>query len=61
MPELITGECVYAFLSIFFSFGGGGGGLSGRASDPGARGRRFETYLHHVVSLSKTLYSPKYW
>ena len=34
-------------------------GLSGRASDSGARGQRFETYLRRVVSLSKTLYSPK--
>ena len=25
----------------------------------GARGRGFETYLHRVVSLIKTLYSPK--
>ena len=33
--------------------------LSGRVSDSGARGPGFETYLRHVVSLSKTLYSPK--
>ena len=33
--------------------------LSGRVSDSGARGRGFETYLRHVVSLSKTFYSPK--
>ena len=33
-------------------------GLSGRVSDSGARGR-FETYRRRVVSLSKTLYSPK--
>ena len=33
--------------------------LSGRMSDPGARGRGFETYHRRVVSLSKTLYSPK--
>ena len=33
--------------------------LSGRVSDSGARGRGFETYLCRVVSLSKTLYSPK--
>ena len=33
--------------------------LSGRVSDSGARGRGFETYLRRVVSLSKTLYSPK--
>ena len=32
---------------------------SGRVSDSGARGRGFETYLRRVVSLSKTLYSPK--
>ena len=33
--------------------------LSGRVSDSGATGPGFETYLHRVVSLSKTLYSPK--
>ena len=33
--------------------------LSGRASDSGASGREFETYLRRVVSLSKTLFSPK--
>ena len=33
--------------------------LSGRTSDSGARGRGIETYLRRVVSLSKTLYSPK--
>ena len=33
--------------------------LSGRASDSGVRGRGFETNLRHIVSLSKTLYSPK--
>ena len=33
--------------------------LSGRVSDSGARGPRFETYRRRVVSLSKTLYSPK--
>ena len=33
--------------------------LSGRVSDSGARGPGFETYRRHVVSLSKTLYSPK--
>ena len=32
---------------------------SGRASDSGARGWGFETYLRRVVSLRKTLYSPK--
>ena len=33
--------------------------LSGRVSDSGPRGRGFETYRRRVVSLSKTLYSPK--
>ena len=33
--------------------------LSGGVSDSGARGPGFETYLRRVVSLSKTLYSPK--
>ena len=33
--------------------------LSGRVSDCGARDRGFETYRRSVVSLSKTLYSPK--
>ena len=33
--------------------------LSGRVLDSGARGPGFETYLRRVVSLSKTLYSPK--
>ena len=33
--------------------------LSGRVPDSGARGRGFETYRRRVVSLSKTLYSPK--
>ena len=32
---------------------------SGRVSDSGARGPGFETYRRRVVSLSKTLYSPK--
>ena len=33
--------------------------LSDRALDSGARGRGFETYLPHVVYLSKTFYSLK--
>ena len=33
--------------------------LSGRVSDSGARGPGFETHRRRVVSLSKTLYSPK--
>ena len=32
---------------------------SGRVSDSGTRGRGFETYRRRVVSLSKTLFSPK--
>ena len=43
--------CVYIY--------GGARWLNGRVSDSGARGRGFETYRHRVVSLSKTLYSPK--
>ena len=31
---------------------------SGRASDSGARGRRFDTYLRRVVSLSKDTFNP---
>ena len=38
---------------------GGARWLSGRVSDSRARGRGFETYRRRVVSLSKTLYSPK--
>ena len=35
---------------------------SGRASDSGARGRGFKTYLRRVVSLSKIHLLPKkYW
>ena len=41
------------------SYFGGVRWLSGRVSDSGARGRGFETYRRRVVSLSKTLYSPK--
>ena len=41
------------------SGGGGARWLSGRVSDSGARGPGFETYRRRVVSLSKTLYSPK--
>ena len=38
---------------------GGARWLSGRVSDSGVRGPGFETYRRRVVSLSKTLYSPK--
>ena len=43
----------------FTNFLRGARWLSGRVSDSGARGRGFQTYLRRVVSLSKTLYSPK--
>ena len=44
---------------ILTSLNRGARWLSGRESDSGARGRGFETYPRRVVSLSKTLYSPK--
>ena len=44
---------------IFISQIRGAWWLSGRVSDSGARGRGFETYRRRLVSLSKTLYSPK--
>ena len=47
------------FLIFFFFFSRGARWLSGRVSDSGARGPGFETYRRRVVSLSKTLYSPK--
>ena len=34
-------------------------GLSGKELDYGARGQGFKTYLCHVMSLSKTFYSPQ--
>ena len=43
----------------YITFVRGARWLSGRVSDSGARGPGFETYLRRVVSLSKTLYSPK--
>ena len=43
----------------YITMNGGARWLSGRVSDSGARGRGFETYRRRVVSLSKTLYSPK--
>ena len=45
-------------LGVKWTFGGARW-LSGRVSDSGARGPGFETYRRRVVSLSKTLYSPK--
>ena len=54
-----------SYTNMFLAFGcalilyGGARWLSGRVSDSGARGPGFETYRRRVVSLSKTLYSPK--
>ena len=45
--------------TLLFDPLGGARWLSGRVSDSGARGRGLETYRRCVVSLSKTLYSPK--
>ena len=49
--------CLYSIF-LLYSFWGARW-LSGRVSDSRARGRGFETYRRRVVSLSKTLYSPK--
>ena len=70
--QLIRNDCslilIYAMVNLFrklcFRHGKnsetrGAWWLSGRALYSGARGRGFETYLRRVVSLSKTLYSPK--
>ena len=46
-------------LLLILILSGGARWLSGRVSDSGARGPGFETYRRRVVSLSKTLYSPK--
>ena len=46
-------------IGLGLSVCGGARWLSGRVSDSGARGPGFETYRRRVVSLSKTLYSPK--
>ena len=51
---VLKGHCLLTHL-----WAGGARWLSGRVSDSGARGPGFETYLRRVVSLSKTLYSPK--
>ena len=48
----------FLHLTIYFQ-NRGARWLSGRVSDSGARGPGFETYRRRVVSLSKTLYSPK--
>ena len=49
----------YAMPLVLYLAMGGARWLSGRVSDSGARGPGFETYRRRVVSLSKTLYSPK--
>ena len=56
----VTGK-LYVHLVPVNPLGGfwGARWLSGRVSDSGARGPGFETYRRRVVSLSKTLYSPK--
>ena len=56
LPLLMSYSWETAVLTEIF---GGARWLSGRVSDSGARGRWFETYRRRVVSLSKTLYSPK--
>ena len=55
-PILILGSYRFGY---FPNFQRGSRWLSGRVSDSGARGPGFETYRRRVVSLSKTLYSPK--
>ena len=59
-------QCLYMHLDVCRNFfikstreDRGARWLSGRASDSGARGREFETYLRRVVSLNKIFYSPK--
>ena len=47
------------YVSLYPFYQRGARWLSGRVSDSGARGPGFETYRRRVVSLSKTLYSPK--
>ena len=56
--ELIHKQC-YAHTFRVSNETRGARWLSGRVSDSRARGRGFETYRRRVVSLSKTLYSPK--
>ena len=53
-------QCQIFFYTVLLSLSmRGARWLSGRASDSGARGQGFETYLRRVVSLNKTLYSQK--
>ena len=55
----INGKHYVNLEDIHIASTGGARWLSGRVSDSGARGPGFETYRRRVVSLSKTLYSPK--
>ena len=57
MYRVYRNQAAAAYLSLYFCRGARW--LSGRVSDSGARGPGFETYRRRVVSLSKTLYSPK--
>ena len=59
-PQGVVCPCpgaIYLYMTTIFKRGARW--LSGRVSDSGARGPGFETYRRCVVSLSKTLYSPK--
>ena len=58
-----TLQCLKLFLAVLWYSDHltwrGARWLGGRVSDSGARGPGFDAYLRRVVSLSKTLYSPK--
>ena len=56
-PFFLLPAFIYLFILPYYVWGARW--LSGRVSDSGARGPGFETYRRRVVSLSKTLYSPK--
>ena len=64
-PDSDKGNLIIAYVTLDGKFSitailfRGARWLSGRVSDSGARGPGFETYRRRVVSLSKTLYSPK--
>ena len=56
----IKTDAFYDMMGVdHFHIIGGARWLSGRVSDSGARGPGLETYRRRVVSLSKTLYSPR--
>ena len=59
MKTFLKALFLHSVASKLFDYIRGARWLSGRVSDSGARGRGFETYRRRVVSLSKTLYSPK--